>query len=76
MNGYEIRLELLKMAKDLGESEFATKREITNAIFYNYLDRYKDVPNHKFEIPQYEFPTSEDIISLADRLNTFIDKKS
>jgi ubiquinone biosynthesis protein COQ9 len=79
MEAYEIRLELLKMAKDILmedwyckrnaiESVYSQKRDISMAQEYNrYVVDYPDIP---------EVPTSDNITALASKLNEFVSRRS
>jgi hypothetical protein len=65
---FEIRLQLLEMAKDLLQQEYYIKKDIAMASWHAKLDSDKSVPS-----PQIgEFPTEEQIIEKAKKLNAFV----
>jgi len=83
-NGYEIRLELLKMAKEMLEQDWHAQRE---AVMTDYNTRVSfahakgeaagfqnaELPN----APTFKmFPTESEIIAKAKTLNEFINQKS
>ena len=77
MNGYQIRLELLKMSKDLADQEYMMARELIMAPYYSQLgDRKEDGTVEPIPVPAIpDFPTPDYIISLAEKLNEFAIKK-
>lgn len=77
MNGYEIRLELLKMAQDIADREFMAAREPLLTEYYNKLERIYENPDyHNMILPELPaYPTREYIIALADTLNDFVTSK-
>lgn len=71
-NPYEIRLELLKMAKDLLLDEYYSEKqkivdpwqlETSMASIPSKIPKYPDLP---------KFPSEQDIIKKAHELNKFI----
>lgn len=76
-SGYEIRLELLKMAKELLEQEFHSKRDL---IMQEYNYKCAIAIDAKTELPAMpslpEMPTMDQITAKAGELNTFINQKS
>jgi len=78
MEAYEIRLELLKMAKDLLMEDWHCKRQAIDNVYcqkrdmamtqeYNqYVVEYPDVP---------PAPTSNEITELAGKLNEFVSRR-
>lgn len=70
---FEIRLELLKMAKDMLSEEYQGKRESVSNEWHSQVEVAKlnggIVPNH----PGFPaFPSENDIISKAQTLNGFV----
>lgn len=69
MSGYEIRLELLKMAQKMAVEEYHMKRELVLAEYFNLLGSDKQIEMPE-DVP--EFPNSDTILNLADKLNAFV----
>jgi hypothetical protein len=72
---FEIRLELLKMAKEMLEQDYFGKREQIssdwNSQVNSALNNNKTPPDH----PGFpEYPSELDVIQKAQVLNTFISK--
>lgn len=76
-SGYEIRLELLKMAKELLEQEFHSKRDL---VMQEYSHRCGMAMDAKTELPPMPdlpaMPTMQEIVDKAGELNQFINQKS
>ena len=76
-NGYEIRLELLKMAKEMLEQDWHAKRSVqeqeysTKVLFSERNGETK--PPEFFSLTP--FPTEEQIIKKAKVLNDFVAQK-
>jgi hypothetical protein len=73
MNAYHIRLELLKMAKDMLTEEYYGKRELANNSWQTDVETSRlkgsDLPKH----PGFpEYPTGVQIIEKANQLNQFV----
>lgn len=73
MTPFEIRLELLKMAKDMLEQDYYAKREKVSNEYAVKCDIAKihgqAVPDH----PGFEpYPNEADIIAKAQSLNSFV----
>lgn len=67
---YELRLNLLSMAKELLENEWYTKRDRIMEQFFHDRDRKQ---NTIMEVPEMPaFPNVDDIISTAEKFNGFI----
>ena len=67
MNPYEIRLELLKLARDILHDENSNKIQQLQVEWENN--------NKKTEtFPELPFSTADDIIRTAEKLNGFISK--
>jgi len=76
-NGYEIRLELLKMAKEMLEQDWHAKRD---AVITDYHTRVQEAQSNQLSMPEkptFEaFPTEAEIITKATALNGFITNRS
>lgn len=81
-NGYEIRLELLKMAKEMLEQDWHAQREIALTEYNNRvgLAHAKAENAIDVELPSSPtlktFPTESEIIAKARVLNEFINQKA
>ena len=65
---FEIRLNLLDMAKDLAMNDFHTKKEMVMEQWHRSSEMDRTIP-----IPELgSFPTEEDIIAKAKMLNAFV----
>ena len=65
---FEIRLNLLDMAKDLAMNDFHTKKEMVMEQWHRSSEMDRTIP-----IPTLgAFPTEEDIIAKAKMLNAFV----
>lgn len=73
MTPFEIRLELLKMAKDMLAEEYYGKKEQVTNDWHIKVEAAKfnsqPIPDHP-ALPQY--PTENDIIAKAATLNGFV----
>jgi len=73
MTPFEIRLELLKMAKDMLVEEYYGKREV---IANEYSTKCEVAKIHGSEIPAHPgypaYPSETDIITKAQTLNGFV----
>ena len=73
MTPFEIRLELLKMAQSMLESDYYGKREIIANQYAAECDaaklRGEEPPKHPGYPP---FPSEQEIIVKAQTLNTFV----
>jgi len=73
MTPFEIRLELLKMAQAMLESDYYGKREIISNQYAAECDAAKlngvEPPKHPGYPP---FPSEQEIIAKAQTLNTFV----
>jgi hypothetical protein len=79
MEAYEIRLELLKMSKELLMEEWYCKRESIDKVYTQKRDIQMDLEYNKqvVEYPEIpSVPTSELIIELANSLNVFVSKRT
>jgi hypothetical protein len=83
-NGYEIRLELLKMAKEMLEQDWHAQRDLTITEFNNKVGfahaKAENLGWDKAELPPTptfkSFPTETEIIAKATVLNQFINQRS
>lgn len=67
---YEIRLELLRLANEILTSPVYNRRE---ALLNEYHSKLTDENRNSLVFPTLpEFPTTETVISEAERLNKFI----
>ncbi len=73
MTPFEIRLELLKMAKDMLEQDYYAKRE---QVSNEYATKCEVAKIHGHEIPVHPgfsaYPPEADIINKAQTLNGFV----
>jgi hypothetical protein len=73
MTPFEIRLELLKMAKDMLADDYYGKREV---ISNEYASKCEVARIHGTEIPAHPgfpaYPSEADIIAKANALNGFV----
>lgn len=82
-NGYMVRLELLKMAKEMLEQDWHAQRESVMSDYSNRVDvargKAESVEFATVELPAApvfrSFPTEEEIIKKAKVLNEFINTK-
>jgi len=72
---FEIRLQLLKMAKEMLEHEYFQK---TAGIDQKYSFLIEEAHRKGLPIPDREtvpYPTEQDVIRKADALNAFVSSK-
>lgn len=73
MTPFEIRLELLKLAKDMLEQEYHSKREVAHNNWQvaseNARVQGQQLPNQPEHPP---FPSEAEIIAKAQALNGFV----
>lgn len=73
MSPFEIRLELLKMARDMLSEDYHAKREMISNKWNVQVDICR---NNGTEIPEHPdypvFPTEAEIIQKASALNDFV----
>ena len=73
MSPFEIRLELLKMAKDMLEADYFGKREMIANQFATDCDSAKTKGAESPKHPGYpNYPAEEEIIKKAATLNAFV----
>ena len=77
MTPFEIRLELLKMSKDLLVSEFDSKKQ---SLVESWQTEVESAKIAGVTSPVYPtlptFPTEKDIVSKAEALNNFVSQTS
>lgn len=74
MNPFEIRLELLKIAKEMLEQEYYAKREVIRSNWEKDMESSrssfeKKPPAHP-DFPPY--PSEDEVIAKAQALNNFV----
>ena len=73
MTPYEIRLELLKMAKDMLTDDYHTKRDALNQQWHSQVDAAKIAGTSSPDFPALPpFPTEDEIVKKAEALNQFV----
>lgn len=78
MEAYEIRLELLKMAKDLLMEDWHGKRQAIDNVYCQKRDiqMSQEYNQQVVEYPDIPpAPSSKEIIELAGRLNEFVSRR-
>ena len=78
MDASGIRLELLKMAKDLQMEEWNSKRQALENVYFQTRDIAMAVEYHQHVVEYPDLPpipTSDDIVALASKLNEFVSRK-
>lgn len=77
MNAFQLRLELLRMAKDMLESDYFGKREIIANQFAMDCDDAKSKGETTPKHPGYpNYPAESEIIAKATSLNAFLSMTS
>jgi len=75
---YEIRLELLKMAKDLLVEEYHSQKSALEQEWYSKteVEKHSMHEGKPYILPEYpkmpDYPTEKDIMKKAKHLNGFI----
>lgn len=73
MTPYEIRLELLKMAKDMLTDDYHTKRDSLQQLWHTQVDSAKIAGSTSPDYPALPaFPTEDEIVKKAEALNQFV----
>jgi hypothetical protein len=74
MNAYEIRLQLLTMAKDMLFQEWGMKERAASEEFY----QKREIANRSDSIVPFPeiapMPSANDILELAENLNKFLNR--
>jgi hypothetical protein len=74
-SAFGIRLELLKMAKEIIEHDYFTKRDMENQIWNTKADvarsKGEDIPSFTFT----PYPSVDEIMKKAKELNRFISER-
>jgi len=79
MDAYEIRLELLKMSKDLLMDEWNRKHMALENVYYQKRDIAMAQENNQHVVEYPELPpaiTSDAITELANKLNEFVSRRA
>jgi len=77
-NPFEIRLELLKMAQEMAEKDYAEQREAYWNIVYSMADKWNKDVNELIEQTQKHAPamyTPQEIMEKAQELYSFVSSK-
>jgi len=78
LSPFEIRLELLKIAKELVVDEYNIKRTALEQEWYAAMEVEKKHFNSSDSLTKYptlpKYPSEKDIIKTAKQLNDFISK--
>lgn len=73
MTPFEIRLELIKIAKEMLEQDYFAKREVIHTNWEHELEISRrmlaDAPTHPHYPP---YPSEDEIIAKAQSLNSFV----
>jgi len=73
MTPYEIRLELLKMAKDMLTDDYHTRHDSLQQQWHTQVDAAKIAGTSSPDFPALPpFPTEEEIVKKAEALNQFV----
>ena len=73
MTPYEIRLELLKMAKDMLTDDYHTRHDSLQQQWHTQVDAAKIAGTTSPDFPALPaFPTEEEIVKKAEALNQFV----
>jgi hypothetical protein len=73
LSPYEVRLELLKMAKDMLESDYFGRREVISNDWATKVENARHAGASTPEHPGYPpYPSEADIITKAQSLNSFV----
>lgn len=73
MTPFEIRLEILKMAKDLAEKQYQTAREAELKIWDSHVEQAKQTGSAiPFYTPTVTYPDENDVVTRATALNVFV----
>ncbi|CAB4123028.1 hypothetical protein UFOVP29_187 [uncultured Caudovirales phage] len=78
MDAYEIRLELLKMSKDLLMEEWNRKHMALENVYYQKRDIAMAQEHNQYIVDFPELPpavTSDNITELANKLNEFVSRR-
>jgi len=79
MDAYEIRLELLKMAKDILMEDWNCQRQALELVYFQKRD-IAMTQEYNQEVIEYPalptVPSSVDITELASKLNEFVSKRA
>lgn len=73
MSPFEIRLELLKMSKDMLEQDFHSRRELALRKWEHAASMNQEGKEFLTEVPHY--PSEDQVVRKAKMLNEFISEK-
>jgi len=79
MEAYEIRLELLKMAKDILMEDWNCQRQALELVYFQKRDiaMTQEYNQEVIEYPEIPpAPSSNAIIELASKLNEFVSRRA
>lgn len=73
MTPFEIRLELLKMAKDMLSDEYYGKREVVSNDWATKVENARHAGQPTPDHPGFpNYPSEQEIITKAQTLNSFV----
>ena len=73
-NPYEVRLETLKMAKEMVDQEFFLKENLMNRMIDQAVETGEDIKKvYLMNAP--EMYSTQDIINKADELNSYVSER-
>ena len=77
MNGYELRLEMVRIAKELMMEKFMSQKEQLSTNYFSFVEANKNNPEKilERELVFPEFPSIDEIVKQADIFNDFVVKK-
>jgi hypothetical protein len=79
MEAYEIRLELLKMAKDILMEDWHSKKQAIDSVYCQKRD-IQMIQEYNQQVVEYPeipaVPSSTAITELASKLNEFVSKRA
>ena len=75
-SAFGIRLELLKMAKEMLEHDYFTRKEAENQLWHLKCEMAKTKGEELPESLHISYPSVADILSKAKELNRFISERN
>ena len=75
--GYDLRFNLLQMAKDLLVEDYYSKRNTAELVWQNEVTKQESIGSRKtIPFPDIgKFPDVNAIVKIADQLNEFVSNK-
>lgn len=73
---FELRLEIINTARDLLEKQFALNKEIAMATWNLSVEAAKTARGSVPDAPSLTYPTIDDVLELATKMNDFISGKA